>query len=111
VASEGLEQLVHKEPEVRPKKKLNRGGLALVIVALTMTGAGVTTLVVLVNGLGLILLVAGLVMILYIAGGVGSGFKTGGVRVRAIGGTKASLQGGEDRREEEERKKRRGEKD
>jgi hypothetical protein len=110
VASESLEQLTHKEPKIRSERKLNLGAIALVIVAVTSTSIGAVFLV-LSNALGIFLFLIGLVAMLAIVGGAGGGFKTGRVIGRAIGGTKASLQGEEDRREEEERKRRRGEED
>lgn len=104
-ASGSLEQLVHRERETRPKKKLNRVGLALIIGALAMTGAG-AFLLVLLNGFGLILLIGGLVLTLYMAGGVGVGM--GGGRRRILG---ISMFERKVRETEEKRKRLTGEED
>jgi hypothetical protein len=98
--SEPLEQLVHKTLEVRPKRKLNVGALALIILALSMAGGGIALLAVQ-NGFGLVLLLGGLVLSLLISGGVGVG----------IGRGKWRMQRDEGRQIEEELKKKRGEED
>jgi hypothetical protein len=100
VTSEPLEQLVHKTLEVRPKRKLNVGALALIILALSMAGGGIALLAVQ-NGFGLVLLLGGLVLSLLISGGVGVG----------IGRGKWRMQRDEGRQIEEELKKKRGEED
>jgi hypothetical protein len=105
VASQRLDQFVHKETEIKPKKKSNVGALALIIGALTMTGAG-AGLLVFHNGIGIILLLPGLLIMVYIVGAPGVG--TWGV---ARGGGRRSMQEAEARRKEEERKRRRGEGD
>ena len=86
------------------------GALALVIVAVTSTSIGAVFLV-LSNAIGIFLFLIGLVAVVAILGGAGGGFKTGRVIGRAIGGTKASLRGEEDRQGEEERRRRKGEED
>lgn len=103
VASESLQQLVHKEPDVKPKRKLKLGGIALIIMAVTMTILG-ASLLVLLNALGVFLLLAGLLIMVYIIGG--PGFGMGG-----RSGGKRSMQEAEARKEEEERKRRRGKED
>jgi hypothetical protein len=105
VASQRLDQFVHKETEIKPKKKSNVSALALIIGALTMTGAG-AGLLVFHNGIGIILLLPGLLITVYIVGAPGVG--TWGV---ARGGGRRSMQEAEARRKEEERKRRRGEGD
>ena len=100
VTSQRLEQLVHRESEIKAKEKLSVVGLALVIAALTMTGVGVLLLVIL-NALGVFLLLAGLILIMYIFGGAGAG----------IGRGKRSMQKAEARQDEKERRRKRGEED
>jgi hypothetical protein len=103
-SSEGLEQLVHKAPEVRPIRKPNTVGLALMILGILMAGGG-AALLFFQNGLGLILMFLGLVLTLSIVGGVGHA--AGGLRDRSGGGQRA-MRKTELEEKEKERKRRTG---
>jgi len=110
VTSLRLEQLSHKEPEIKLKKKRSLGGLAFVSAALVMTIAGASLLFF--NALGIFLMLAGLIIIMYILGGAGTGAGiAGGVGGHRSGGGKQSMLAAEAKQEEEERKRRRGEGD
>ncbi len=105
--SEGLERLVHKEPEVRLIRKPNTGALALMILGILAAGGG-AALLFFQNGFGLILMFLGLVLTLSIVGGVGHG--VGGLRGRPVGGQR-NIRKAELEEKERERKRRRGEGD
>ena len=116
VASENLEQLVHTKSTTTPKKKLNRGALILIVVALTVTGTGISLLVLL-NALGeffligIFLVLVGLVTLLGLFGGPGRGSRTRLGRGTGVPATKATLQRDERSQEEEQRTRKKGEED
>jgi len=106
VISERIEQLVHKDAEVKPKKKLKWGSLALFIIALAMTVSGASLLFF--NGIGVILLLVGLLSMLFIVGGAGGPLKPGVGWKR-----KRAMTYGEEevRRDADEQRRRTGEED
>lgn len=111
-SSKKLEQLVHAQPKTRPKRKLHRGLLAVIIVGMTLTGTGASFLVLLNTVetffmLGIILLFTGLVAMLAILGGAGGPIE------KRRGAMKREITRGEEqvRQGREERKRRTGEED